>query len=461
MKPEKTAVSPGICDRPRQFLAALLVAAGASLLPAADVGSVEQRLHALEETVARLQRENAALRRETGRDGLAKPAAPAPVQPTAPGIRLTGDIRGRFSSTMYQADEAATRDQFFFQVRVGFVAAVSETFDAGLRLSAGDLNANFGGTPLAAQFSAADNGSKKYVFFDQAFIRWKPTSAPGTKAAFTFGKSENLFYTPSRILFDSDYTPEGLTQEFFYQASARDRFWWAAGQYLIDDLTASARDPWMIAVRTRWEAQWTPAWSSTLGGGWLGLTHAEGLTAANVANNNRGNTRTAAGVPAYAYRPFYAEAGVTRLLNDAPGYTGKFPITLHADLLHNPGAPEANDAWSAGLTLGKAGKAGQWEIAYRHLRIGADAWYEEMLDADYGAFYRSVPPGWNNDAASRAGGHGGGTNIRSHSIRSSYSPEDYLLLSANLFINDFLRRMPGNATDTGTTRLQLEALVRF
>jgi Putative porin len=367
----------------------------------------------------------------------------------------------RFSSTMFRAPEAATRDQLLVQVHAGFVAAVSDTLEGGLRFSAGDLNSNFGGTPLSAQFGTGDNGSRKSAFIDQAFIRWKPTLASGAQAALTLGKSANAFYTPSRILFDNDYNPEGATEEISFSPTPRDRVWLAAGQYVLDELAGTARDPWLLAARARWEAQWSPAWSSALGVGWLGVTHAAALTAANVANNNRGNTRSAAGVLTRDYRPFYAEASVTRVLDRAPGYAGKFPVTLHAELLHNSAAPADSEAWTAGLALGRSGKAGQWELSYRYLRIEADAWFEELIEGDFGGYYRSVPPGWNTDAASLAGGFGGGTNIRSHVFRTSYSPKDYLLFSANLFLNDLIRPYPARAPDTRAKRLQLETLLRF
>ncbi|MBL9199355.1 MAG: putative porin [Opitutaceae bacterium] len=442
--------------------AQLALAAG---VVAADLPSIEERLRRLEAVVGELREENAALRRELGQGAPAVARADKPVAPVAapsvPSVRLSGDIRFRFASTMYRAPEAATRDQLYTQLRVGFLATPGGGFEAGLRFSAGDLNPNFGGTPGSAQFSAGDNGSKKHVFVDQAFVRWRPSLGGDAKAAFTFGKSENLFFVPSRLLFDSDYTPEGFTQEVTLPLSGRHRAWLAAGQYMLDEISASARDPWLIAARARLTSQWHEAWWSVFGAGWLGVTHAEQLTAANVGNINRGNTRTRAGVLTHGYRPFYAEAAVTRLFDRGPGYAGKFPVTFSADLLHNPAAPAQNDAWSAGVTIGKAGKAGQWEIGYRRHWIEADAWWEEPLDGDYGAYYRSVPPGWNTDAASTAGAHGSGTNLRNHSIRTSWSPQDYLLFTANLFLNDLIKKVPSGAIDTAGKRVQVEGTVRF
>lgn len=443
----------------RCFLPAAFALAAA--VRAADATALEERLRRLEATVQELREENTALRRELRGESGAKatPATPA-ARPATPTLRIASDARIRWQTNSYEAP-VATRDQVYFQLHALFSASLSETLDSAFRLSAGDLNSGFGGTPLSAQFAFADNGARKYVFFDQAYIRWKPQLTPDVKAAFSVGKVENAFYVPSRLLFDSDYMPEGATEEITWQLTPRDRVWAAAGQYMLDELAGTTRDPWMIAARARWERTWSSDWSTVIGGGRIWLTHPEALTAGNVANSNRGNTRTPAGLLAHGIRPFYAEAAITRGFDGVQGFSGKFPVTVSGDLIHNPAAPAQRDGWSLGFTLGRAGPAGQWEIGYRFMRIEADAWWEEMLDADYAGYYRSVPPGWNTDPTSTAGGHGGGTNIRAHSIKVSYSPRDYLLLSTNLFLGDLVKKFPAGATDTGSNRLQVETTVRF
>jgi hypothetical protein len=422
--------------------------------------SMDERLRRLEAAVGQLQEENAALRRELGRAPAANPAPPpvAPLPP--PTLRIRGDLRVRYSSTFYAAPEAPARDQLYGQMHLAFIGTPSERLEAGVRLSAGDLNTGFSGSPLAAQFASADNGARKYAFIDQLYLRWKPDLGAAATGAITLGKYDNPFYVSSRLLFDSDVMPEGATEEVTLPLSPRDRLSLVAGQYVLDDIPGSARDPMMFAARARWEAQWNREWSSVLGVSQLSITHAGLLTAANVANNNRGNTRTSAGVLTAGFRPWVLEATLTRSLDRMAGYSGRFPISAGVDWLRNPGAATQNEAWSGGMVFGKAGKAGQWEIGYRYLRIEPDAWYEEMLDGDNGAYYRMVPVGWNADA-STTGAHGGGSNIRSHAIRTSYSPEDYLLFSANYFINELVRRPAGNPADTGARRVQVEGTVRF
>ena len=445
----------------RTLLAATTSLAVCLAAPAAESSSMEERFRALETRLSSLEQENAALRRELGRPSSSSVTASAPVVSSAPTVRFTADLRTRFSSLGYAAREAVTRDLLQFQFRAGLVGTVSDAWEGGLRFTAGELNSTFGGSPLSAQFTAGDNASRKPAYLDQLFLRWKPSLGPDTTAAVTVGKAANPFYSPSRILFDNDYQPEGASEEFSFAPAPDHRVTLAAGQYILDELPSSSRDPFLLAARARWDAQWQPTWSTTLGLSHLVITHPAALTAANIANNERGNTRTATGVLVHDYRPFVAEASVTHLLAHAPGYPGKFPVTFGAEFLHNPGAPAQRDAWSAALTLGRSGKAGQWEFGYRYVRVEADAWFEELLEGDYAAYYRTVPPGWNTDPASLAGGPGNGSNTRSHVFRTSYSPRDYLLFSANLFLNDLAHRPPGNLSDTGAKRFQLETLLRF
>lgn len=456
--------------RPRQslLLPALALCACSVAFAAAPAPSLEERVRRLEALVETLQLENAALRRAAP-PAVAVPAPPpvaaaeaAPAVTFAPGpssLRLSGEVRARLTSTWYGDPAGVARDQLLLRVRFGVLAAFGPEFEAGFRFTAGDPHPTFQGSALSDQFAAGDNASRKPAFFDLAFLRWHPALAGDTRAALTLGKTANLFATPSRLLFDSDYQPEGLTAEAVLPLASTQRLALAAGLYLLDDLPGSARDPGLAAARARWEAAWSPAWSSAFAFAAFGISHPDTLVAANIANYHRGNTRTPAGVLVHGYRPLHAEAALTHRLARAPGYAGSFPVTLRAEFLHNPAAPAARDGWVAGLDFGSAARAGQWSVGYQHMRIEADAWFEEFLDGDHGGFYRSVPLGWNTDPASLAGGHGGGTGLRSHALRTSWSPRDYLVFNANLFLNDLLH--PPVGTDGRARRLQLETLLRF
>ncbi len=208
----------------------------------------------------------------------------------------------------------------------------------------------------------------------------------------------------------------------------------------------------------RWDATWAKRLTSSAGVGILAIANPEMLDNAAVPNQNRGNTRTpvvggSGGVLVYDYNPFVADASLTYTLDSAPWYNGAFPIRVGADYMNNPAAPQDNVAYSVGFTLGKAGKKKTYELAYTWKYLGADAWYEEIVDSDFGAFYQAAPPGGS-------AGYGAGTNTKGHIVKLSYSPYDALTLSVKWFRTELINEVPVGS-DSKMNRLQFDALVKF
>ena len=452
-------------------LAALTVAAAGAGRAAAGgaagggEAALEKRLQEIEAKLTVLTQENAALKAQLGLPSASGAGANGPsAAVTAPAagltVRLQGDLRGRVQGTYDQAEEAIPRDQMIFRVRTGLVLNYGSEWEGGLRLAAGNLNANYGGSPLTTQYVMGDNAAQKYVFIDRSYLRWAKELTPEAGVKLTFGKMENPFYAPSNLLFDIDYAPEGAAAELAWKATPRDRWQFVAGLMVLDEIVTSARDPFFLGARARWEHTWNDAWSSTVTAQYLPIVHPEQLTATNIANNLVGNTRTASGVLVHDYEPIYTEATLTRTLAHFPGYPGKFPVTLQGEFIHNPGAPTQNEAWGLGLTLGRAGTAGKWEFTYRRLQMEADAVFEEFQEADFGGYMPILPPGWNTEVTSTKGGHVGGTNYRSHVFRATYSFRDYFSLTTNLLLNDVIHQYRTSTTGA-TTRVQVDALLKF
>ena len=139
-------------------------------------------------------------------------------------------------------------------------------------------------------------------------------------------------------------------------------------------------------------------------------------------------------------------------------YTGPFPVTVSGDVLHNPATSANNEGYTVGLTLGKAGKKGTWELSYRYSVLEADAWFEEFTESDYGAYYSVAPVGGS-------AGYGAGTNVRGHIVKASYSPYDSLTLSITLYATQLINNVLPTATVTDVNsqmyRLQVDAVWKF
>src|SRR5207253_7733638 len=117
------------------------------------------------------------------------------------------------------------------------------------------------------------------------------------------------------------------------------------------------------------------------------------------------------------------------------------PVKIFGDYMYNNGAPDQgndvngspvdNSAFSVGFQLGKSGKKRTWDISYTWKYLGANAWWEELVDSDFGAFYDAA----NSPANSGGGiGYAAGTNVKGHILKFSYSPYDSMTVSVKWFL---------------------------
>jgi hypothetical protein len=104
--------------------------------------------------------------------------------------------------------------------------------------------------------------------------------------------------------------------------------------------------------------------------------------------------------------------------------------------MDNAGAEKNNAGYWAGITLGKSGKKGLWDISYRYQYLEADAWYDQMVDDDNIAYYTAAP---------NAGSSGifGGTNVKGHLIKANYSITDALTFTFTCYMNELINPVPG------------------
>jgi hypothetical protein len=448
------------------FLTVLLAALAGSIAPlAARAQSADALLNKLVEKGVLTADEAKELRAEADKGFTKAHAAKTGMPPWVESFRVNGDFRGRYEGITAEHPDLVERHRLRYRARLGFTAVMRDHFEAGLRLASGDIDsypAN-GLDPISSNQSFQNNASKKGIFIDLAYGRWTPLQTDGWLLALTAGKMENPMVCPDSV-FDPDYTPEGFGLQLGRDLGARHTLRFHGGAFVLDEIGASTRDPYLLGAQTRLESRWTDRFSSSLGAAYLTIGHAEALANNAVPNINRGNTRTAAGTLANEFRPVLLDAAVTWRLDHFPFYPGACPVRLGGDYLDNPGADSTTDseAWSAGITLGKAGKKGTWELAYAYKWLGADAWWEELVDSDFGAYYAAAP-------LNGGGGPGyyAGTNVRGHSLRLAYSPSDVLTVAARVMFTRLINEaaaltgpLPANL-DSAAVRFQLDASLRF
>jgi hypothetical protein len=383
-------------------------------------------------------------------------------------FKINGDFRGRYDGIFVDNPAFVERDRFRYRARIGFTAVMQDNFEVGLRLGSGDLDSapanNSGFNPLTQNQTLQNNASKKGILIDLAYGKWTAVKTPDWLISTTIGKMENP-YVFSDMIFDPDYTPEGAAFQLSHSFGEHNTVKVNSGAFVLDELANTTQDPFMYGTQARLDSVWSPKFSTSLGGAYLAIVNPNQLINTAVPNVNVGNTRNGAGALVYNYTPFIADASATWTLGSFPMYPGAFPIKFGGDYIKNPGAPSSsdNDGWSAGVTFGKAGKKDCWELAYTYRWLGANAWWEEVVDDDFGAYYASAPLNGGTGA-----GYFGGTNTKGHIVKLSYSPTDSLTLSAKFFLTELINTgatalsapIPADVR-SDTTRLQVDAMWKF
>ncbi|MBC8097163.1 MAG: putative porin [Akkermansiaceae bacterium] len=395
------------------------------------------------------------------------------------GLKFNGDMRGRYEGFFFENENPVDRQRFRYRARFGVTAVIKDNFEVGLRLSSSESGGGgtFGGDPVSGNTTFQDNGSKKFIFIDLAYGKWMAVNSPDLQATFTIGKMENPFVF-SDMVFDGDYTPEGFAAQLAYTLNDKHALKLNAGAFVLDEISGSNNDPYFAGAQVRFDSTWSKKVATSFGVAALLIDNQEALNATRgstvtasgtnstttwtVPNQNGGNLRSpvsgtsgSVGNLVNHYNPFVADAAVTYTLEKFPMYSGPFPIRLAGDYMYNTAASHQNVGWSAGVMFGKSGKKGLWDVSYRYKYLEGDAWFEEFVDSDFGSFYQS-------GSLRTAGGSGyvAGTNIRGHILKLSYSPYDALTLSGTAFFTHAIQENPV-ASESGTTRLQIDASLKF
>jgi hypothetical protein len=389
-------------------------------------------------------------------------------------LRIGGDFRGRYE--MFDSDEPTfvDRHRFRYRVRPGIIATLKDNFEVGFRLTSSEAQGSFGGDPISGNSTFQDNASKKFVYIDLAYGKWAAFNSPSWNATFTVGKMENPFVF-SDMVFDADYTPEGLAQQFGFSLHDNHQLKLNLGEFALDEISTTSRDPFMFGAQLRLDSVWNKHLTTSLGISGLALTSEQNLseTAAGAAttvvtptgtasipgaaassavpNVNSGNTRVG-GVLANNFNPWIADASITYTLESFPTYKAAFPIRFAAEYMNNPAADDRNEGYAFGITFGKSGKRGLWDVSYRWKHLEADAWYEEVVDSDFG--------GLRPRTGTARAAYASGTNVEGHIFKASYSPFDSLTLGVTYFLAEIIAGTPATF-DEQIGRLQVDAVWKF
>jgi hypothetical protein len=375
------------------------------------------------------------------------------------GYKLYGDFRGRFDDVSagmpaYKNSSGNVADdnniRLRYRLRVGLTVNMKDDLQVGFRLGTDDAASGntTGGNPLSNNTTLQGNGSKKFIFVDAAYGKWTPINDGTWMVAGTIGKMDQPFMA-SPMVFDPDYTPEGGALQATYKINGQNSLAFNGGAFVIDQ--SNSRGSYLLGAQAIWNAAWSPKIATSLGIAAYDLANQASLNASSATgsyyDSNLGNT-IVAGLPAREFNPFVVSGSTTYTLDSFPLYPGAFPVKLAGEFMDNPAAASNNKGWWGGVTLGKSGKKGTWDVSYRYQKLEADAWWDQLVDDDNVALFPNSLAG---------GSAAGGTNIKGHMVKFNYSIFDSLTFSLTAYINDLINYPAGVAPGAKTDAMHLMA----
>ena len=391
------------------------------------------------------------------------------------GYKLSGDFRGRYDDVSTDIPAFATPGagvpkkednnmRLRYRLRVGLTVNMKDDLQVGFRVGSGD------GGPLSNNQTLSGNASKKTLYVDAAYGRWTPINDGTWMVAGTLGKMDQPFQA-SPMVFDPDYTPEGAALQATYKISDKNSLAFNGAGLVLDQTTS--RGPFLYGGQIIWNATWSPKISTSLGLADYNIADDANFppgTTVGIStpyDSNLGNTIRPVTIPSFPatstgytfanhFNPVVASGSATYTFDSFPLYRGAFPVKFAGEYMNNPAAAHNNEGWWAGVTLGKSGKKGLWDISYRYQRLEANAWWDQIVDDDNIA----VTPATPATLPVTSGFAVGGTNIKGHLIKFNYSIYDSLTFSFTAYINELINNpLPG--TQTGAVHAMADLMWKF
>lgn len=382
------------------------VAAGSAraAVSEAEFEQMKAQMAALMQRVSALEQENAELRESTAHAvselRLVRTPVAAPSRPAdhwSDRIRLSGDFRYRYEEIDIEARDV--RSWHRLRARAGFVVRLPNAVEVGLRVAAGNESPRAGNTTLGS------GGSSKALFLDQAYATWRPIGG----AYLSGGKMKNNFYRPqgSGLLWDSDYTPEGIALGW----SGNGVFLNAAAIALESD-SNRANHTFYYGVQSGFTLDLGEELSMTAGVGYLDIPVQGETVFFGDSDEFYGNSFGCGGDGRCTYDNDYEEL---ELFSDFTWRGLAQPLAVYAHYVQNLDADEYDIGWLAGARLGKADSAGSWDLGYQYERVEADAVLGLLRDSNVA---------------------GGGADIRGHKLFGNYAIDKQWHLGVRVYVDN-------------------------
>ena len=439
-------------------VAMLSVTGGAQAAQSDELAEIRSQLQGLMQRVDRLEQENTTLKTENAAlkaqgeslqaatQTLRKDAAAAAAdlaKTKGPDwtnrITLKGDLRYRYE---YLSDETklvptatippgtqATADRYRDRLRARLVldAKVADNLVVGLGIASGE-----GGDPRSANQTLTGVFNRKAFDLDLAFFDWKFASFGNLIA----GKMKQPFFKPSQAIYiDNDINPEGVAVTL-----NQGRWFGTAFGYFINEISGAENtrtaDTMLYGAQVGYKLPLGKN-SLTLAAMYYDLAAGKGRAPFfNPAPGGANGNTLVGNLLANDFR-------VIDLAAEYTGTLGSWPFTVWADVAQNQAPDDLDEAFSGGVTFGKASNPGSVELAVGYYSVEADAVFGQLFESDFG--------------------NAGVTDSDGFILRAGYAPLRNWTLNATYFLNERNMDIPNaaGATDVDVDRFQLDVNLKF
>jgi len=294
------------------------------------------------------------------------------AQETAPSwtdkVSVNGDIRFRheYISKVRQADTANAHKEKM-RVRLNVNGKVNDKITGKVRIATAD-----GGNSISNNTTMTGNGTKKAVFLDIAAIDWKMCE----KTNVILGKQENpLRLIPrSEILYDTDYTPEGISVSVHENLIVR------VGSFVVQEREPQAAsgtsepDSWLMAGVVAYKFDLSPETGGTFGIGYHNFTAMKKNSA--VGAGFLGNSNSGA--------RYVHDYQVGEVLLELRRKMSGMNLSVYSEYIQNFAAEEGHTGILGGAqlqTLDDQSKP-EWTFNYYYVTTGKDATLSAANNSD-------------------------------------------------------------------------------
>jgi len=426
------------------MIAAGLLAAAALGTTPAEAQSVDSLLDKLVEKGVLTNKEAKTLREEADKDFTKAYSSKSGMPEWVTSMTWKGDLRLRTEHIKGTELNSVDRTRYRYRLRYGAEAALSDNFAVGFRFASGEA-----GDPISTNQSMGDASDKKPLFVDMAYVTWTPINNSDLLLSVTGGKMENPFTSKdmkfSDSIFDTDWTPEGAAAVANWHVNDSHDLVVGGGIFVMDENSGSEADPALTVYKAQLNSKWSPQIASTLGVGGYFLFNKRGFSGTTGLSKNEAGGQTLSGT-SQTYTPIVADASLTYALDSFPLYIGAFPITVAGEYIYNGQAPTGeNTGYSAGITFGKAGKKGLWDLSYRYKELQKHSVWEDLADSDFGSYSGSGAT------------YKTGTDSRGHIFQFQYNFTDAVNMSVKHYWTERIAANDG----LDSHRLQVDLIWKF